>query len=484
VLELGLFGRLGLPLPYFLHDPGNSLLMALAFRLFGSRDSVVALASGACFALLASITYLLGRRLFGPEAALLAGMLVSVNAQLLIYAGAGYSETPIAFFLTLLLFLVLWARSWRGYLLAGFVFGALVLLRANALPFLPAFLIFLASGAREGRGWGRLVLLARPVVPFLLGAGCLLVPNAVRTRLATGDTGFFLSSESLVHHTRAIPGKASNHFSEPPQRIDALEYALEHPDEMGEKIRWQLSRELWTLLRGGLLPRGDSLSPVVFFLFLFALLVPPRDESAERRRVRWLVAVLIGTALLVGATFHLRWRHLYAFLPIALLFAANELTPLLADRWAGRALAGGAVLLFAAVFGLGPILDMTDESKAESRTVRVGFYRTLGRFLAENTAEDAVVLLEVGGERFNPTGNALAWHSRRTLLQWSDHTLDSKATRETQRPVYALFVQPPSQDEERDSPSRMPAGQGIASHPGFRAVATFTHPRGTGVLYR
>ena len=69
VLEVGLFGAAPLPLPYFLHDAGNSVLMAAAFRLLGPTQSAIGLVAGACFVLLAPLTYVLGRRVFGAETA-------------------------------------------------------------------------------------------------------------------------------------------------------------------------------------------------------------------------------------------------------------------------------------------------------------------------------------------------------------------------------------------------------------------------------
>jgi 4-amino-4-deoxy-L-arabinose transferase-like glycosyltransferase len=485
VLEVGLFGHAGLPLPYYLHDPGNSLLMAAFFRLVGAHPTAVGLASGVCFVLLAPLTYVLGRRVFGHETGVLAGLLVATNAQLLVYAGAGYSETPIAFCLTALLILLLQGAV-VSILVGGVVFGALVLLRANALPFLPWLLLFVAAAVPRADGWWRGARRAvRPVLLLLLGAACVLALNSVRNRYWTGRAAFAMHGSTLLYHTSAMPGKASSIFSRPPEEIDVLRFLLAHPRELVEKMAWQGSREIQSLLRGGQLTSGDFVSALLFFLFLMAFLTPRQPEDTERRRFRWLVGALWATALLVGAAFHLRWRHLYSFLPVVILFAADELAHMARGRRLGRLPALGVVVLAAAAFGLGPVLDSVG-GDGERWDLRNRFYSKLGLFLADHTAEDAVVLLEVAGEPFNPLGNALAWHARRTMLPNDPSTLESPVVRQAGRPVCALLVRPvgtrsPQQEAAADmdrEPGTLPESDG------FHPVATFTHRLGTAVLYR
>jgi hypothetical protein len=57
VLEVWMLYKGTLPLPYFLHDMGNSLLMAAFFKVFGASEAVVAWTSGTFFILLRVIDH-------------------------------------------------------------------------------------------------------------------------------------------------------------------------------------------------------------------------------------------------------------------------------------------------------------------------------------------------------------------------------------------------------------------------------------------
>ena len=155
VLEFWFLGSAGMPLPYFFHDVGNSLLLALFFKLFGASDTVIGWMSGTFFILTAPLTFLLRTRLFNRRVALIAAALVLVNTELIVFSVTGHSEVPYALLLTLFLYLLYTERSGLGLVLAGFVFGFLIVLRSNSLPFLPLILLFIAANPTEAlRRWG------------------------------------------------------------------------------------------------------------------------------------------------------------------------------------------------------------------------------------------------------------------------------------------------------------------------------------------
>jgi hypothetical protein len=475
VLEVGFLGDAGLPPPYLLHDPGNSLIMAAFFRALGARASVIGVMGGTFFALMAPVTFGLGRTLFPEPVAFLAGLMVAVNSQLLVFAGAGYSEVPAAFLLTLLLWSLLTADRPIKLLVSGFIFGLLVLLRANGLPFLPGLLAFLLIDPRpSGRLRDRARRLTLAFSAFLLGMACVLGPSCVRNYRATGHPFYeATSSYSLVFHTAAIP-KMSAVYDQGRYDFDPTSYALAHPGEIASKAVWQLSRETQHLLRGGV-SSSEFASSVLVFLFLLALLAPPGDESLEQRRFRWLAGALVATALVVGSVFHLRWRHLYVFLPVMVLFAANLLTRLAGSRPAARRRFLAATLLLLAAFGAGFVAESAGQEGAALRE-RDRFYRELAGFLRKQTSPDAVVLLEGAGGPFFPVSNALAWYSERLFLQYDGYSLTSPAIRGTARPVYGLLVR-----EGDAAPARPPQ---ITNNRGFVPVATWTGPGGNAILFR
>jgi hypothetical protein len=178
----------------------------------------------------------------------------------------------------------------------------------------------------------------------------------------------------------------------------------------------------------------------------------------------------------VGAAFHLRSRHLYGFLPIAILFAAEGLGRLAEGRVGGARRAGAFIVIAAALLGAGPVLDSTG-ADAERWDRHHRFHRKLGAFLAHHSDPGDVVLLANPGSLFNPLGNALAWHSRRTLLEYSPFTLDSSLLRGRALLVLScsLAASRPSSGADEAPP---PESLGLAPQAGFR------HDLGQCTFYR
>ncbi|MGE5141327.1 MAG: glycosyltransferase family 39 protein, partial [Rudaea sp.] len=321
VLEYWFLHSAGLPLPYFYHDIGNSLLMALFFKILGAREQVIGLMSGAFLILTAPLTFLFGSRLYGRKVAAVATALVVVNAELLIYATTGHSEVPFAFFLTLFLFLLYRFRSGWGLFAAGLVFGWLIVLRSNALPFLPWVLLFIlfdpseASGAAFGirEKWVELRQewrsRAARLALFLVGMLVLFVPNAVRNYVYMHSPLYNVNSVySLVWYTSAISGKSQEIFSQPGLNVDPLRFIATHPAELVNKMQYQLSRTADHLLTGVIYPDNWQ-DAFIILLFVLSLIAPYKGESQRQQVFRWLVVILILTALIVGSVLNIRWRH-------------------------------------------------------------------------------------------------------------------------------------------------------------------------------
>ncbi|MFI5183947.1 MAG: hypothetical protein ACHQNV_06095, partial [Vicinamibacteria bacterium] len=185
--ELWLLSRYPLPLPYLLHDSGNSVLMAASFLILGVYDGAVAWGSGLAFACLPPLGFLLASRFFGRTVGLIAALLLLVHAQLLAFAAAGLSEVPYAAALTLVLLLVSRPSGAPRSFFAGLAFGVTFGLRSNSLPFLPWLMLFLvlepADGSQSSPWKVRvpgLRTLLRRWLPFLAGFAILFVPIALR----------------------------------------------------------------------------------------------------------------------------------------------------------------------------------------------------------------------------------------------------------------------------------------------------------------
>lgn len=168
----GYLGSNGEPSAFW--PPGWPMALSLAFSRFGASPVVLGLFNLTSAMIIGLMTLLLGRRLFGSEAAARAGLLL-----LAIYPNAiGY--VPLALtevFYTALLMLGCWAivaRQHKGQLAgAGLIFGFATLVKAQTLIVVP--LLFAIDWLRERAIWRRL--------PGLLAAGLLVLAIAALTVL-------------------------------------------------------------------------------------------------------------------------------------------------------------------------------------------------------------------------------------------------------------------------------------------------------------
>jgi hypothetical protein len=195
---------------------------------------------------------------------------------------------------------------------------------------------------------------------------------------------------------------------------------------------------------------------VLFFLFLFGAVSPPREESRQTW-FRWLLYALILTALGVGSMIHLRWRHLYGFLPAVMIYDAELATRLFdpsgmaSIRRRGLAMAGFVLLVVA--FGAPRLIEDTASPESHIRTERRQFLKRLGGFLRTETPEDAVVLVKapVGQGDLRP---ALSWYADRLTVELNAYTLSNLKAKALSRPLFILAT--------------FDAPEGEAAHPSMR----------------
>lgn len=485
VLEVWRLGRNGLPIPYARHDIGTSLLLAGFFQAFGVADSTIGCTSGVFYILLPALAFALGTRLFPASVALLGAMLVLLNPQLVAFAATGLSEVPYAFLLTLVFYLVYRASGLAALALAGATYGVLSVVRANALPLLPWFALFVALQPPEvpagsERGVRALRPMALRLAAFLGAFALVLAPNAARNQRLMGHPLHSVTSEySSVFSTSAIEGKSKDVFSQPGLDVGSSRFFREHPEELPAKMWWQLKQTTVHLLNGGPSIQDNWADAIQVFLFALFVLNPPRDESRRQRAFRRLVLVCLATAILAGSIFNLRWRHLYGFLPVVLLCNAAVLARLLlpageaprepGSRGGARRLLPvvGAVALLT-LLGSNRILQDLDPPDSED-SQRNNYYQAVGEFLRKETGRNAVILANAPGLE-EPA--ALAWYGRRQMIELSDYTLQwAQAHRLS--PVFAL-----SSARRQDG---LPPGITLAE---FAQVARWEGGAGRAVLYR
>lgn len=169
------------------HPPGWPAVLALVSLLGGTSQLAHRLAGcviGSAAVLLAG---LVGRRLAGPRAGLVAAVIVALHPTLVAADGSLMAETLAGAGVLSVLLAVLRLRDapgWRWALAAGVTIGAAALVRAEALLYLPLLVAPLAwrrgAALRSSREGARLAALAA------LGAAVVIGPWTARNAVQVG----------------------------------------------------------------------------------------------------------------------------------------------------------------------------------------------------------------------------------------------------------------------------------------------------------
>lgn len=408
----------------FYQAPLYPYFLGLVYTLFGPsllavRLCQIVLGSAAC-ALLA----LAGRRLFSPEAGIVAGLMLAVYAPAIFFDGL-VQKTALGLFLLCLL-LALLARLVtepgppRAWLWPGVVLGALVLTRENALVFAAVLLGWLVVSRDAGRRH-----LARAGA-LALGLALVLLPVAARNQAVGGD--FLLTTAQLGPnlyignnpdadgtYRPLVPGRGDPRFERrdatqiaerevgtplTPAQVSsywmgrALEYVRTQP---GDWLRLTGRKALLTLNGSEVADTEDQLSHADWSLPLrlaghvwhFGLLAPLGAAGIcltwGRRRQLRPFHLMLGAYAASVVLFAVMGRYRHPLAPMLMLFAAAGAVAVweMARRrqragwtrqagWAGAAAAGLLVVCNWPVLSMGDMraitaLNLGTELQAEGR---------------------------------------------------------------------------------------------------------------------
>jgi len=184
LLRYGVFSRSsGPPFVYeVFRTPGYPLLLATVYSPFGVSTLPVALVQAVLATGTVALTWILGRKLFGPRAGTLAAVILSLDVASISLAQMLLSETTF----TLLMLTAVWLlarsisplRGWPGFALSGLALASAIYIRPVAYYLVPLGAVGVAA---------YVVLKARAAVP-----------SRSRWRLALGRAGAFLLAPVLL----------------------------------------------------------------------------------------------------------------------------------------------------------------------------------------------------------------------------------------------------------------------------------------------
>jgi 4-amino-4-deoxy-L-arabinose transferase-like glycosyltransferase len=344
------FAFRGQSLPTAEHPPLHSIVLAGLAEL-GGRSPDAQRLSGTLFGAGTIMALgLIGRRLAGDRAGLLAAGLAAVFPVLIAADGALMSESLFGMLVALLLLAALRLaeapRAGRAVVL-GVVAGLAALTRSEALLLLPLVLV---PALRRPGG-------ARAGVAALAACAAVLAPWIVRTWSAFDQpVAISTNSGSAIGGAncretfygdqlggwrpqclREGPGNEAEHMAR--LRRDGIDYARDHAGRLPVVLTVRLAR-VWALYDPLQLPEGRSARVHKLGLAMLLLLVPLAVAGAlilRRRGMRpWILLVpVVVVCLTVLVTYgNQRFRHI-ADLSLVVL-AAVALDAGLRARRAGR----------------------------------------------------------------------------------------------------------------------------------------------------
>ena len=258
----------GEPLPYF-RAPLYVWFLGTTYRLFGVDPALAPrLLQAGLGALACGLLFLLGRRLFGPAAAWIAGLAMALDWVLVVYDGE-LLIVPLIVFLDVLLVLLLVRaadepdarRRLHGWVAAGLTLGLSAIARPNVLLFAPCAFLFVLFEERARRAAPPLATpAARPTRGRPLAAAATLtlatlvpiLPVTARNWLVAGDRVLIASQGGVNFYignnpradgmTAIVPGTSADWWGGYEQTHAMVREALGREPEESEVSRWFFGR--------------------------------------------------------------------------------------------------------------------------------------------------------------------------------------------------------------------------------------------------
>ncbi len=276
-------GRAKRPWPNALRSPLPCLLIAWFSRV-ASEPVAVALSSGIFFILSVPVIFLIGQRLSGRAAGLIASGAYALSPGGLWFGVTGLTESATIFSLASITYLMIPPLTWQGCLVAGIAAGIGYLARSTFKIWAVLIVAYILWRSREA-GWGR--ALGRAAL-FLAPLLIAIVWWSATIGGMTGKFGYSGQEDIIVRlDTDLYPGRSPGLTLE---SWSPREFILAHKTVMAKKYA-RLAERAWPAVAnmGGL--------PFLICFFLAELFVVL--SGGKRVGVHWLVYGLLLVQMLM-----------------------------------------------------------------------------------------------------------------------------------------------------------------------------------------
>ena len=305
--------------PFYDKPPLHNWLVALSFLIFGftefaARFPAALVGTGCVF-----VTYLFGRRMFGPPAGFLSGAILATSVEFLALSRSVVHDISLLLFVTLVLYLFYSGysepRHRKAYFLLFYCSAGLAVLAKGPIGvLLPAAIIGLFLVLKKELGFIKEMMIGWGSLVFL----CVAAPWYVLIVLRDPDyAAYFFIYKNLM-----------SFFSEKPRHTEPFYYYF--PVFLGVFFPWCcfLPYALIRNVRGRLRDLDDR----ILFLLLWFGFVFVFFSVARTKLPTYILPLFPAVSLLVGMLWHellikpakqLHRGFLFSYLPLVVAFSAG-----------------------------------------------------------------------------------------------------------------------------------------------------------------
>ncbi len=420
-VDINFFNKL--PIPEFFHPPGYPVIIAGFFKLFGISDFAALLPSYLSYFILMILVFLFAKRYLEIQTATLAVLILIFNKDILDPSTVAISEGVYTLFFFLFFFLFIKARSSRDIFISGIILGMSNLIRENLYPFLIPTLVYLYFYPDLPR-WKKMAF-------FIVGVLIPVVPNMIRSYLATGSPQFSYGKFGLMAFTTKYPWLSIYRNIQNPS---FLEFLVNEPGQFFVKYLSNLVAAL---------ERVISVSNP-YLLAFWAVEMFYWKIRPEWKWIKMLFIFLLLSQILFISLITFAVRFFTPFLPLMAVLAAQGFL-----RMAGQSLSGlkpswkkGIFALNVVLFFIFFVMPTTyriirPTQTLNSKTLQFGFLmpqdeaKRLNDFVSAELKENQVIWTDVP--------EVLEWEGDR-LCGWLPNRIESIYEIHRRIPVDALLL--------------------------------------------